>query len=276
MQFKSPITSNTLGGMLLHMAVAFSVLVVLSLFYFYIYLPNTTNHGETITIPSLEGMELTKLDDFLSGHDLRYEVSDSSYSEDFPPLTVLQQFPKPGSKVKENRKIYVTVNRITPPTVPLPELVDRSRINAEVVLRSNELRRGHIILQPSPFLNLVKEMRYMGKPVEAGTRVPKGAVIDLVVGDGNGRTDFRIGNLVGDSYERVLFKLQGWNLHLGNVEIPAGIDTTGASPVVFKQYPEANEMVRVGDPVDIWIAPSGYEIPDEIELDEEEVEANNL
>ncbi|MEQ9591235.1 MAG: PASTA domain-containing protein [Cyclobacteriaceae bacterium] len=276
MQFKSPITSNTLGGMLLHMAVAFSVLVVLSLFYFYIYLPNTTNHGETITIPSLEGMELTKLDDFLSGHDLRYEVSDSSYSEDFPPLTVLQQFPKPGSKVKENRKIYVTVNRITPPTVPLPELVDRSRINAEVVLRSNELRRGHIILQPSPFLNLVKEMRYMGKPVEAGTRVPKGAVIDLVVGDGNGRTDFRIGNLVGDSYERVLFKLQGWNLHLGNVEIPAGIDTTGTSPVVFKQYPEANEMVRVGDPVDIWIAPSGYEIPDEIELDEEEVEANNL
>ena len=276
MKFKFPIASSTLGGMLLNVAIALSTLFVISILYFYLYLPNTTNHGETITIPSLEGMELTKLDGFLSGHDLRYEVSDSSYSEDFPPLTVLQQFPKPGSKVKENRKIYVTVNRITPPTVPLPDLVDRSRINAEVVLRSNELRRGHIILQPSPFLNLVKEMRYLGKQVEAGTRVPKGAVIDLVVGDGNGKTDFRIGSLIGDSYERVLFKLQGWNLHLGNIEIPAGIDTTGTSPVVFKQYPEANEMVRVGDPVDIWIAPRGYEIPDEIELDQEEAEANNL
>ena len=203
---------------------------------------------------------------------LRYEISDSSYSESFPPLTVLQQFPKAGSKVKENRKIYVTVNRITPPTVPLPELVDRSRINAEVVLRSNELRRGHIILKSSPFLNLVKEMRYLGKPVEAGTRVPKGAVIDLVVGDGNGRTDFRIGNLVGDSYERALFKLQGWNLHLGNIEIPVEVDTTGASPVVFKQYPPSNELVRVGDPVDLWIAPRGYEEPNDIEEEQEDEE----
>lgn len=259
MKFKLPFQNNTIGGILLNLAMAFAVLTFLSLFYFYIFLPNTTNHGETITIPNLEGMQLESLDDFLSGHDLRYEVNDSSYSEDFPPLSVLQQFPKAGAKVKENRKIYVTINRVTPPTVPLPELVDRSRINAEVVLKSNELRRGHIILEPSPFLNLVKEMRYMGKAVEAGTRVPKGAVIDLVVGDGNGRSDFRIGSLIGDTYETALFKLQGWNLHLGNIEIPPGVDTTGITPVVYKQYPDVNELVRVGDPVDLWLAPKGYD-----------------
>ncbi|HRK55179.1 MAG TPA: PASTA domain-containing protein [Cyclobacteriaceae bacterium] len=268
MRFKLPYQSSTLGSLIVNLSLAVGLLAFLSLFYFYIYLPNTTNHGETITVPSLEGMAIDKIDDFLSGHDLRYEINDSSYSEDFPPLTVLQQFPKPGSKVKENRKIYITLNRVTPPTVPMPDLVDRSRINAEVVLKSNELRRGHIILEPSPFLNLVKEMRYMGKPIKEGTRVPKGAVIDLVVGDGYGRSDFRIGNLIGDSYETALFKLQGWNLHLGSVEIPAGVDTTGTSPVVYKQYPEVNEQVRVGDPVDLWLAPPGYVEPD-IEEDED-------
>ncbi|MEQ8361597.1 MAG: PASTA domain-containing protein [Cyclobacteriaceae bacterium] len=268
MRFKLPFQFNTLGSLIVNLSIALGLLAFLSLFYFYIYLPNSTNHGETITVPSLEGMDVEKIEDFLSGHDLRFEISDSSYSEDFPPLTVLQQFPKSGSKVKENRKIYITLNRVTPPTVPMPDLVDRSRINAEVVLKSNELRRGHIILEPSPFLYLVKEMRYMGKPIEAGTRVPKGAVIDLVVGDGNGRSDFRIGNLIGDSYETALFKLQGWNLHLGSVEIPAGVDTTGTSPVVYKQYPEINEQVRVGDPVDLWLAPPGYVEPD-VEEDEE-------
>ncbi|MBX2940937.1 MAG: PASTA domain-containing protein [Cyclobacteriaceae bacterium] len=261
MRFKLPFQSNTLGSLLVNLIIAVGLLTFLSIFYFYIFLPNSTNHGETITVPDLEGMSLDKIDGFLSGHDLRYEINDSSYSEDFPPLTVLQQFPKPGSKVKENRKIYITLNRVTPPTVPMPDLVDRSRINAEVVLKSNELRRGHIILAPSPFLNLVKEMRYMGKSIDAGTRVPKGAVIDLVVGDGNGRTDFRIGSLLGDSYETALFKLQGWNLHLGVIEIPAGVDTTGTSPVVYKQYPDVNEQVRVGDPVDLWIAPPGYKEP---------------
>ncbi len=270
MKFKFPFLSNTLGSLLISLSVAVGLLAFLSIFYFYLYLPNSTNHGETITVPDLQGMELDKLGEFLSDHDLRYEVSDSSYSEDYPPLTVLQQFPRADAKVKENRKIYLTLNRVTPPTVPMPELVDRSRINAEVVLKSNELKRGHIILEPSPFLNLVKEMRYMGKSIEAGTRVPKGAVIDLVVGDGYGKSDFRIGSLLGDSYETALFKLEGWNLYLGLVEIPPGVDTTGITPVVFKQYPDVNELVRVGDPVDLWLAPRGYEQPQENEDDSEE------
>lgn len=263
MKRKLPFQTGTFGSLSLQILLGVALVSVLAIFYFYVYLPSTTNHGETITVPDLRGMKFDELEAFLSEHDLRFEFNDSAYSEDFPPYTVLQQYPKEGSKVKEHRKIYVTVNRLTPPTVPLPELVDRSRINAEVVLKSSELKRGHILLTPSPFLNLVKEMRYLGKPVQAGTRVPKGAVIDLVVGDGYGRSDFHLGKLIGDSYETALFKLNGWNLYLGSVEIPPGVDTTGTNPVVYKQYPDVNELVRVGDPVDLWIAPPGYKDPNE-------------
>lgn len=261
--------ANNLGSVLLHAGLALGIILFIGIIYFYIYLPNTTNHGESITVPDLYGMKYEELDTFLTEHELRYEVDDSAYSADHPPFTVLRQFPKAGATVKENRIIYVSVNRVAPPTVPLPELVDRSRINAEVVLKSNELKRGRIILEPSPFLNLVKEMRYKGRKIEAGTRVPKGSSIDLVVGDGNGPADFTIGDLVGDTYERALFKLAGWNLHLGRVEIPADVDTTGVEPYVFKQYPVTGDSVRVGDPVDLWIAPKGYTPPDETEENEE-------
>jgi beta-lactam-binding protein with PASTA domain len=107
----------------------------------------------------------------------------------------------------------------------MPDLVDRSLINAEVVLKSNELVRGKIIYEPSPFQNLVKEMQHGGITIAPGTRIQKGAVIDLVVGDGNGPADFVVGSLIGDSFERAKFKLGGWDLHLGNVEIPEGMET---------------------------------------------------
>jgi beta-lactam-binding protein with PASTA domain len=253
--------SRSVRGLLATLATAAGIFFTLAIFYFYIYLPSLTNHGESITVPDLTGMNVNELEKFLTDHDLRYSVNDSSYSAEHPPLSVIRQFPKAGSKVKENRIIYVSLNRVKPPTLPMPDLVDRSLINAEVVLKSNELVRGKIYYEPSPFRNLVKEMRYRGKTITAGTRIEKGAVIDLVVGDGNGPADFVIGNLIGDSFERAKFKIGGWDLHLGKIEIPAGIDTTGIEIFVFKQYPLPGDSVRVGDPVDLWLAPKGYKEP---------------
>ena len=264
MKMKIPFQDNTLGSLIIHLGIVFGFLLLLGISYFYIYLPNSTNHGETVTVPDLKGMEIENLDAFLTQHNLRFELNDSAYSSDFPPLTVVRQFPKEGSAVKKGRKIYISINRVSPPTVPVPDLIDRSRINAEVVLKSNELKRGRILFEPSPFLNLVKELRYQGKSIAVGERIPKGSVIDLVVGDGNGSADFTIGNLLGDSYEQALYKISGWNLHLGDVEIPEDGDTTGVVPFVYKQLPLPGDSVRVGDPVTLWVAPRGYEEPKEI------------
>jgi eukaryotic-like serine/threonine-protein kinase len=270
---KSIFKSASVRGLLISLGIPLGTILFIAIIYFYIYLPSLTNHGESITVPDLTGMQMEELDSFLLEHDLRYSVNDSAYSSEHPPLAVLRQFPKAGSKVKENRMIYVSLNRVTPPTLPMPDLVDRSLINAEVVLKSNELVRGRILYEPSPFQNLVKEMRYGGKVILPGTRIQKGAKIDLVVGDGNGPADFVIGNLVGDSFERAKFKLGGWDLHLGKVEIPVGIDTTGIEIFVFKQYPIAGDSVRVGDPIDLWIGPKGYTEPEE-EI-ESETEGDN-
>ncbi|GHM98669.1 hypothetical protein WSM22_01590 [Cytophagales bacterium WSM2-2] len=229
--------------------------------YFFIYLPNTTNHGEWVTVPDLRGIKVEELEKVLRQHDLRFSVNDSAYTDTLPPLSVLRQFPMAGMKVKENRIVYVSLNRVSPPTMPMPDLIDGSLVNARAVLKSNELKLGKIYFEPSPF-RIVRELRYRGRKIEAGLRIPKGSVIDLVVGDGNGPADFTIGNLVGDSYEAALQKLSGWNLHLGRVELADGADTTGVAPFVFKQEPPAGDSVRVGHPVNLWIAPKGYKPPE--------------
>lgn len=256
---------NTLGGVIIHLFLAGGLLTVLCLLYFFVYLPRTTNHGETITVPDIEGMQVSQLEDFLIKKNLRFEVNDSSYSADHPPLTVLKQYPQAGAKVKEGRNIFISINRLEPPSVPVPNLVDGSVVNAEAVLRSNELRRGKIELVPGPF-NVVKEMKYNGEVIPPSSRVPKGSVIDLVVMDG-GSKDFEAPDYSGMSLEDAKFVIFGSNLNLGNVYIEG--DTTGGG-VVIRQKPEAHENIRVGDVVDLWIGKGDSESEDPNEEENEE------
>lgn len=252
--------ANTLGGLFLHLILAGTVIIALSLVYFYVYLPNITNHGESITVPSVEGLPITKIEDFLADHDLRYEVNDSSYSADYPPLTVLKQYPAAGAKVKENRKIFVSVNRRNPPTVKMPDLIDGSLTNAEAVLRGSELKRGKIRLVRGPFLNVVKEMQIDGNKVVPGVLVPKGTMVDLVVMDG-GSNKLPTPNVLGFSYEDAKVNILGSNLNVGDITLVG--DTTDLHPVILKQSPTPGEIIMVGDVVDMWIGKEGTEVPDE-------------
>lgn len=254
---------------MIHLVLAGSVLLFLFLIYFYAYLPNVTNHGESITVPNVEGLPIQKVEEFLTKHDLRYEVNDSSYSSQYPPLTVLRQYPSPGAKVKENRVIYVSVNRINPPTVPMPDLIDGSLINAEAVLKGSELKRGRIHLVRGPFLNVVQEMRVNGNKIEKGVRIPKGTTIDLVVMDG-GSVFLPTPNVLEYPYDEAHLSIVGSNLNVGNIILIG--DTTDMNPVVLKQKPTPGEQIRVGDVVDLWIgAPDAVVPPDE----EENVDQDN-
>jgi beta-lactam-binding protein with PASTA domain len=267
MKLKFPFSGESLGGVLATMAAAVSLVLILSVTYFYIYLPSSTNHGDEMPLPDLTGKGLAEVESILRPMNIRYEVGDSSYSENHPPLTVLRQFPKPGHGVKQNRKVYISVNRKTPPTLPVPNLLESgsgSLANAEAVLRSNELRRGKILYQHSPFRDLIIEMRMNGKVIEPGSRVPKGSVIDLVVGDGGGPKDFLISNFVGLPYENARLRLANLSLHLV-IQIPKDVDTTGVDLFVLKQSPAAGDSVSIGDPVNFWIGPKGKEIIDDEE-----------
>ena len=262
--------SDTLGGLFMHVVLAVAIIILLCIFYFYLYLPHITNHGESITVPSVEGLPITKVEDFLASHDLRYEVNDSSYSADYPPLTVLKQYPEAGAKVKENRKIFVSVNRKNPPTVKMPDLIDGSLTNAEAVLRGSELKRGRIKLVRGPFLNVVKEMQVEGNKVAPGVLVPKGTMVDLVVMDG-GSNKLPAPNVLGFTFEDAKVNILGSNLNIGTIKLLG--DTADA--VILKQEPTPGQEIMVGDVVDVWIGKEGTEVPEEEEIDGDEDPADD-
>ena len=250
---------ETIGHFLTALGTASGILLVILLIYFYIYLPGSTAHGDHLQVPDFRGLPSEKIDSAIEASGLRYEINDSSYNEDYGPLEISRQFPAPGSMVKPGRKIYVSINRTDPPTVPVPALADLSVINAQSILMSNGLRLGKIIYKPGPFNDLVMELAINGYTVHHGVRVPKGTYIDLVVSDGGGPRDFVLSNLTGLSYPSAMLMISSWNLHLGAVNIAEGIDTTGMETFVYKQDPLPGDSVRLGQPVNLWIGPKGYE-----------------
>lgn len=245
-------------AVLKHIGIAVGIGVALVLFFFYVFLPSTTNHGESITVPNLEGMPLSELDKFVVDRDLRFEVSDSSYSAEYPPYTVLHQFPKAGFNVKANRKIFISLNSKNPPITQMPNLVDKTIQNAELILKSYELKRGRITTKPDAFRNVL-EQNFNGEPIEQGTSVAKGSKIDIVIGDGYGVTQFEMPSLLGLPLEEAEIIIKGNSLNMGIVF--NNEDDTPSNFVVIKQSPKEGKIVRVSGEVNLWLG-DPIELPD--------------
>ena len=260
---------ESVGDLLKHLLITVGILCFLVIGYFYIYLPNETNHGDKMIVPDLLGLSSERLDSALKDYTLRFEISDTAFSDEYKPLEIIRQFPHAGSLVKPDRKIYLTVNRKNPPTLPLPNLEEQSLINAQAIIQSNELKVGRIIYMPSPFSELVLEMRIDGIKVDSGMRVTKGTIIDLYVGDGAGPNDLEVGSYIGYDLKNALILIAAKNLHQGDIIIPDDVDTTGIEAIVFKQKPNPGDSVRVGHPIDLWIGPRGYSPQDTTNIEED-------
>jgi beta-lactam-binding protein with PASTA domain len=273
---------------LIHIGIIAVVGISLLVFFFYMYLPGITNHGETVTVPDLEGIHIEDVDEFLTKRNLRFEVlKDSGFTAEYEPLTILKQYPISGSKVKESRKVFLTLNAVNPPQVKMPDLVDGSVKNAQLVLESYGLKMGNIKYEPDLAQNAVLKQLYEGDEIEAGAYLAKGSKIDLVVGDGLGNTVMEIPDLSGMELEEAEFIIVGSGLKVGSIlfEDP---QYEGQEPeelieqlapgerfVVVRQNPNSERKVRIGEEVDIWLSLKGADEEESV-LDEEEEDVSEI
>lgn len=143
-----------------------------------------TGHGDEQIVPNVEGQHYDAAVDILLAQGLNVELSDSVYDDSVRPGVVVGQNPKDGSKVKEGRVIYLTVNAFSPKTVTLPRLTDMSARQARSILEGLGFKNVTEVLIPSEYKDLVLGARYDNKRLSAGARVPINSKITIEVGDG--------------------------------------------------------------------------------------------
>jgi len=249
--------ANTPFDVVKHLLVIGVIGAALVFGFFFVYLPISTNHGETIVVPKITGMQDENLEDYLDERNLRFFVDDSSYEPGIRPGTVLTQDPAPGEQVKEDRKIYISVVSKNPPVIKMPNLIGGSVKNAQMILKSYGLLVGKITLVPDLSQNAVLKQRVGGKELAPGAAVTKGTQIDLEVGDGLGNQEFPIPDVVDMPADEAMTLLVGQGLQIGEKFYQA--PTAGqADGTVLRQRPVAlpNATIRMGQLVDLWIAGS--------------------
>lgn len=253
------ISTQSRGDLIIHIGIVISLILVLFLGFFFMYLPFTTNHGEAITVPDLKKKSVEGLEDFLDSRDLRYEVGDCTFVANVAPLTIIAQYPLPGSKVKEGRKIYVTVASRTAPLIKMPKLTDMTHRSAQQLLKSFGLEEGTISYVPDMAQNAVLRQMYNGRVIEPGQPIAKGSKIDLELGEGLGTAQFAAPSVLDMPLDEARIVIVGAGLKIGQVmEVPA--QEGQGSGVVVRQNPEGGNSVRIGDVIDLWVTPQTTEV----------------
>jgi beta-lactam-binding protein with PASTA domain len=230
------------------------VIVVVIITAVSLVLKGTTRHGESLTVPDITGLKMEDAERVLADKKLKFLITDSLFFEDKPKNSVLDQNPSPQSKVKEGRVVYIVLNSNKAPMVSVPNLIDVSLRQAQVMLQSAGLKTGRLIYKPDIAQNVVLEQLYGNRSLAAGDKVPKGSVIDLVLGDGLGSGDVSLPDLTGMTLEEAGNLLRSSALTIGSVVYQGNIyDTTSAR--IFKQTPGFAEgvMVGTGQPIDLFL-----------------------
>jgi beta-lactam-binding protein with PASTA domain len=166
------------------MLAAMAIFAVTAYLFFH-WITFTTHHGQEITVPDLSKLSAEQAEEKLDALDLDYIILDTvDFRPEFPKLTIVEQEPKAGAKVKEGRKIYIKINASKYTMVSVPDLIEKTYRQAVPTLEAVGLLEGTITYKPYLGKDMVLEVRMNGKKLKAGDKVLKSSKIDLVLGDG--------------------------------------------------------------------------------------------
>lgn len=162
------------------------VAIVVLCFIMLKWLNITTNHGDFETVPDLKGKSIKVAEIELNENKLVMEIQDSAnFNSNYPKFSVIEQEPLAGAKVKENRKIYLTLNPSGYRKIEVPNLKERTFRQAKPTLEALGFKVGEITYVNNIGKNLVLKMSYKGKEIQSGEKLGKTSAIDLVLGNGN-------------------------------------------------------------------------------------------
>lgn len=177
---------NFLGSRTFLIQIGLALLVlVITVFVVLRWLNSTTNHGEFVEVPDFSKQSVMDMRKSIENAGLRYEVLDSAnYNPDFPRFSIIEQTPAAGAKVKTNRKIYFTVNPSGYKKVTVPKIIQVTKRNATSMLRAVGLDVQRVTYVDELGKDMVYELKFKGKYIKPGDKLPKTSKIELVCGNG--------------------------------------------------------------------------------------------
>ena len=242
-----------------------AVLVVLLVAGAMIFLNVVTKHNQEITVPDFSNMTVAEAEVAAAQAGMRVEVTDSVFAKRMRKGAVRDQNPAPGSKVKEGRRITLTINALNAKKVTMPDLVGLSMRQALAELQSRGLVLGKLIYVEDMATNNVLRQLRGNREIAPGISIETDSVIDLVLGlNPDTETSTYIPDVVGKKYMTAVDAVHKQSLNVKTLRFDDSVKNYDDSlnAVVYRQLPEPSDLpVGLGNDVSLYLTVNPDRIP---------------
>ncbi|MCR4659685.1 MAG: PASTA domain-containing protein [Bacteroidales bacterium] len=232
--------------LLLMLGVSLAILVVV-----FVLIKIYARQGQEYELHDIVGMNYESVRDN-NELSLRYVVMDSIYKPGVEGGLILTQDPKPGTMIKKGRKIYITMTAYSAEDAVMPELSGSTVRQAVSHLESAGLQVGSLKFVDDPYKNAILGQSVGGKNVYAGQQIPRGSMVDLTVGLGDGKGESVVPFVIGKTSSRARRDILVLSLNVGREHYKGVKDKQNA--VVYRQDPDYTGISKYpfGTSVELW------------------------
>lgn len=230
-----------------------------------VFLNVVTKHNQELIVPDFSNMTVSEAEYAAQQAGMRVEVTDSVYAKRMRKGAVRDQNPSPGARVKEGRRISLTINALNAKKVTMPNLVGLSMRQAMAELQSRGLVLGRLIyVEDLATNNVIRQLRG-NRQIEPGRTVETETVIDLVVGlnpDSDASTF--IPDVTGKRYLTAVDAVHKQSLNIRILKFDESVKNYDDSlnAVVYRQAPEPSpEPITLGNDVSLYLTVDPERIP---------------
>lgn len=213
-----------------------------------VILPGLVGRGDVVIVPDLEGLSLGLAEERCGEAGLSVMVVGNRYSDDVPEGYVIQQDPSPDEGLKGGRTIRVVVSSGCKMEV-VPDLVNRSLRQAELLLESARLRRGRVarIFDHEEGENLV-----VSTSPAPGSEVPRSSAVDILLAMKGEPREYLMPDLVGMDLPFVKDRLERMGFQVSRVVTRREGDKFPNT--ILSHDPPAGSMIKEGGAIELVVS----------------------
>lgn len=172
---KNPFVLNLLLMIVISLGIIYGVLKWLEVY---------THHNQAVVVPDIKGLSVEEAAVFIHNSGLRYNVIDSVFSKDVSPGAIVELLPKAGSKVKQGRILFITINATTSQMAAIPEVEDLSFRQAYALLKARGFTSVETEYVYGEFKDLAICVESNGRILEVNEKILLTAPLVLKVSSG--------------------------------------------------------------------------------------------
>jgi beta-lactam-binding protein with PASTA domain len=245
---KLSLPKSTWARYIINIAASLFALIILFIIMNEIVMPAITRHGAEFPLTNIVGMTVVEAEPILRQGDLRLEITSEEYHPDKPTGTILSQFPVGGTMVKSGRTIKV-VTSLGQKAVEVPDLRGFSIRQARLKLEAAGFTLGDVEWTLAD--SLPEKVVVFSYP-QAGTKIPYGSDVNLMVNRGPYQQTVFVPRLIGLSLDEATLRLEEKGLKVGLVT--RIIDENYLPETVMEQSEDAGSELLPGEEVDLVIS----------------------